>query len=159
MKASLVRGLEKEPWPEPRRQEDREHIDRAAVRIAHPHDEEGRFEIPPSSLSRCDLTANSSEIEAMQIRFGYELVYDCPQPTPMLVRLNIYYTRVSDMVGRITLLYYEPIDPDPRLSRDDALTAEPISSSPRTKAPTWSPPCAVRGARRSLVFGRRGSPF
>jgi hypothetical protein len=35
----------------------------------------------------------------MQIRFGYELVYDCPQPTPMLVRLNIYYTRVSDMVA------------------------------------------------------------
>jgi len=34
----------------------------------------------------------------MQIRLGYELVYDCPQPTPMLLMLNIHYTRVSDMV-------------------------------------------------------------
>ena len=34
----------------------------------------------------------------MQIRLGYELVYDCPQPTPMLLMLNVHYTRVSDMV-------------------------------------------------------------
>src|SRR5258708_11996953 len=34
----------------------------------------------------------------MQIRLGFELVYDCPQPTPMLLMLNVHYTRVSDMV-------------------------------------------------------------
>jgi transglutaminase-like putative cysteine protease len=34
----------------------------------------------------------------MQIRVGYELVYNCPQPTPMLLMLNVHYTRVSDMV-------------------------------------------------------------
>src|SRR5260370_29863756 len=34
----------------------------------------------------------------MQIRLGYELVYDCPQPTPMLLMLNVHYTRVADMV-------------------------------------------------------------
>jgi transglutaminase-like putative cysteine protease len=34
----------------------------------------------------------------MQIRVGYELVYDCPQPTPMLLMLNIHYTRVSDLI-------------------------------------------------------------
>jgi transglutaminase-like putative cysteine protease len=34
----------------------------------------------------------------MQIRVGYELIYDCPQPTPMILTLNIHYTRVSDMV-------------------------------------------------------------
>jgi transglutaminase-like putative cysteine protease len=34
----------------------------------------------------------------MQIRLGYELVYDCPQPTPMLLLLNVHYTRVSDLV-------------------------------------------------------------
>jgi len=34
----------------------------------------------------------------MQIRLGYELVYDCPQPTPMLLMLNVHYTRISDMV-------------------------------------------------------------
>ena len=31
-----------------------------------------------------------------KIRLGYELIYDCPQPT--LLMLNVHYTRVSDMV-------------------------------------------------------------
>jgi transglutaminase-like putative cysteine protease len=34
----------------------------------------------------------------MQFRLGYDIVYDCPQPTPMLVHLSIHYSRVSDMV-------------------------------------------------------------
>jgi transglutaminase-like putative cysteine protease len=34
----------------------------------------------------------------MQIRVGYELIYDCPQPIPMILTLNIHYTRVSDIV-------------------------------------------------------------
>ena len=34
----------------------------------------------------------------MQIRLGYELVYRCPQPTPMIVTLNIHYSRASDIV-------------------------------------------------------------
>jgi len=35
----------------------------------------------------------------MQIRVGYELVYDCPQPTPMLLTLNVHHSRVSDLVA------------------------------------------------------------
>ncbi|MCY2965555.1 MAG: transglutaminase family protein [Planctomycetota bacterium] len=34
----------------------------------------------------------------MQIRVGYKLVYDCPQSTPMILMLNIHFTRVSDIV-------------------------------------------------------------
>ena len=34
----------------------------------------------------------------MYIRLGYELIYDCPQPTPMILTLNVHYTRVSDLV-------------------------------------------------------------
>lgn len=34
----------------------------------------------------------------MQIRLGYELVYNCPQPTPMILALHIHYTRVSDII-------------------------------------------------------------
>jgi transglutaminase-like putative cysteine protease len=34
----------------------------------------------------------------MQIRVGYELIYQCPQPTPMIVTLNIHYSRASDIV-------------------------------------------------------------
>ena len=34
----------------------------------------------------------------MQIQVGYELIYECPQPTPMILTLNIHYTRVSDLI-------------------------------------------------------------
>ena len=34
----------------------------------------------------------------MKIKVGYELIYECPQPTPMLLMLNIHYTRASDIV-------------------------------------------------------------
>ena len=34
----------------------------------------------------------------MQIRVGYELVYACPQPTPMILTLNIHFSRASDIV-------------------------------------------------------------
>ncbi|HKO93608.1 MAG TPA: transglutaminase family protein, partial [Polyangiaceae bacterium] len=34
----------------------------------------------------------------MLIRFGYELVYTCPQPTPMILVLNLHFSRVSDVV-------------------------------------------------------------
>jgi transglutaminase-like putative cysteine protease len=35
----------------------------------------------------------------MQIRLGYELIYDCPQPTPMLLMLNVHYSRAADLVA------------------------------------------------------------
>ena len=35
----------------------------------------------------------------MQIRVGYELNYDLPQPTPMILTLNVHHSRVSDLVG------------------------------------------------------------
>jgi transglutaminase-like putative cysteine protease len=34
----------------------------------------------------------------MQIRIGYELVYDCPQLTPMLLMLNVHASRAQDLV-------------------------------------------------------------
>jgi transglutaminase-like putative cysteine protease len=34
----------------------------------------------------------------MQIRLGCELVYDCLQPTPMVLMLKVHHTRVSDLV-------------------------------------------------------------
>jgi hypothetical protein len=34
----------------------------------------------------------------MLIRIGCELLYDCPQPTPMLLTLNVHCTHVSAMV-------------------------------------------------------------
>jgi len=34
----------------------------------------------------------------MQIRVGFELIYDCPQPTPMMLMLNVHYERANDIV-------------------------------------------------------------
>jgi transglutaminase-like putative cysteine protease len=34
----------------------------------------------------------------MKIRVGYELIYDFPQPTPMIVALGVHYSRASDVV-------------------------------------------------------------
>lgn len=34
----------------------------------------------------------------MLLRLGYEFVYDCPQPTPMVLLLNIHYSRAADIV-------------------------------------------------------------
>jgi hypothetical protein len=35
----------------------------------------------------------------MQIRVGYELIYECPRPTPMLLTLNTHFSRVADIVA------------------------------------------------------------
>ena len=34
----------------------------------------------------------------MQLRVGFEMVYECPQPTPMILALSIHYSRASDLV-------------------------------------------------------------
>jgi transglutaminase-like putative cysteine protease len=34
----------------------------------------------------------------MHIRVGYEIVYDCPQDTPMIFMLHVHYSRASDLV-------------------------------------------------------------
>ena len=34
----------------------------------------------------------------MQIGVGYELTYSVPQPTPMLLTVNIHYSRASDLI-------------------------------------------------------------
>src|SRR5882672_6704275 len=34
----------------------------------------------------------------MQIRVGYELAYECPQATPMILMLNIHFSHASDII-------------------------------------------------------------
>jgi transglutaminase-like putative cysteine protease len=40
----------------------------------------------------------------MQIQVGYELIYECRQPTPMIVTLDIHYSRFSDIIKADHLL-------------------------------------------------------
>jgi transglutaminase-like putative cysteine protease len=39
----------------------------------------------------------------MNIRLGYELVYQCPQPTPMIVNLNVHHSRAGDLIRPDTI--------------------------------------------------------
>src|SRR5580658_5719405 len=34
----------------------------------------------------------------MRLRIGYELIYECPKPTPMILTLNVHFSRASDLV-------------------------------------------------------------
>jgi transglutaminase-like putative cysteine protease len=34
----------------------------------------------------------------MQIRVGFEMAYECPQPTPMILALSIHYSRAGDLL-------------------------------------------------------------
>jgi hypothetical protein len=34
----------------------------------------------------------------MKIKIGYELIYNFPQVTPMVLMVNVHYSRASDMV-------------------------------------------------------------
>jgi transglutaminase-like putative cysteine protease len=46
---------------------------------------------------------------AMQFRAGYELIYSFPQPTPIILVVNIHYSRVSDIVVPDRLTAEPPI--------------------------------------------------
>jgi len=45
----------------------------------------------------------------MQIRVGCELSYECPHPTPMILALNVQYSRVSDLVIPDHLVLTPPV--------------------------------------------------
>jgi transglutaminase-like putative cysteine protease len=40
----------------------------------------------------------------MRLRVGYELVYDCPSPTPMALMLNIHHSRANDIIQPDTMM-------------------------------------------------------
>jgi transglutaminase-like putative cysteine protease len=46
----------------------------------------------------------------MKIRAGFDLGYDCVQPTPMLLVLNIHPSRRVDLLGEQVLTFDRPID-------------------------------------------------
>lgn len=45
-----------------------------------------------------DVSAVYVREQVMQIRVGYELIYECPQPTPMIVTLSIHQDRAGDII-------------------------------------------------------------
>ncbi len=45
----------------------------------------------------------------MRLRVGYDLVYDCPQPTPMMLMLNTHFSRAEDVVSADLLVTDPPV--------------------------------------------------
>jgi transglutaminase-like putative cysteine protease len=45
----------------------------------------------------------------MQFRVGFEMAYQCPQPTPMILALSIHYSRASDLVRPDHLVTEPPV--------------------------------------------------
>ncbi len=45
----------------------------------------------------------------MKINVGFEMIFECPKPTPMIFNLNVHYTRVSDLVDRDALMFDPPV--------------------------------------------------
>ena len=49
----------------------------------------------------------------MKIRVGYELIYDFPKPTPMIMVMGVHFTRASDVIipDNLTIIPSVPITP------------------------------------------------
>ena len=45
----------------------------------------------------------------MKLRVGYELLYDCPQATPMILMLHIHHTRAPDIITADQLTTYPSV--------------------------------------------------
>ena len=52
----------------------------------------------------------------MKIRVGFEMLYDFPQPTPMIMVLGTHFTRASDVIVP-DFLTTDPSVPDHALPR------------------------------------------
>ena len=46
----------------------------------------------------------------MRIRAGYEIAYDCPQPTPMLLVLSVHPSRLQDLEGPHRIAFDPPLE-------------------------------------------------
>jgi transglutaminase-like putative cysteine protease len=46
----------------------------------------------------------------MQIRAGYEIAYDCEQPTPMLLMLSVHPSRLPDLVAPHRIAFDPPVE-------------------------------------------------
>ena len=75
----------------------------------------------------------------MRIKVGYELEYDCPQPTPMILTLNIHYSRVSDLLAARPP-DHQPGGPGHRRTATGSATGAPGSWRPRAS-------CALSATR------------
>src|ERR1700760_177994 len=46
---------------------------------------------------------------SMKIRAGYQIAYDCPQPTPMILQLSVNPSRINDLILQDRVLFDPPV--------------------------------------------------
>ena len=83
----------------------------------------------------------------MQIRAGYEIVYNCPQSTPMILMVHIHYSRAV-RYRRSRSPDHQPIRADHVSSRCVWQLVQPDRGAGR--------PDSIERQRRSARFGRTG---
>src|SRR4029077_3705167 len=69
-------------------------------------------ETPESLLALpADFRAPDFKVFAMQLRIGYEIIYNFPQPTPLILLVNIHDSRADDIIvpDRLTVEPSVPI--------------------------------------------------
>src|SRR6266581_9031111 len=54
---------------------------------------------------------------SMKIRAGYEISYDCPQPTPMILALSVHPSRVPDLLTPDCMRLDPPLHADRKSTR------------------------------------------
>jgi len=64
----------------------------------------------PSAIAEYRDASLETDKRTIQIRVGFEMIYDCSQPTPMVLTLNVHPTRACDIVVP-DLLKTEPFVP------------------------------------------------
>ena len=101
---------------------------------------------------------------SMKIRVGYEMIYDFPQPTPMIMVLGTHFTRASDIIvpdylttalgadHALSRQLRQLVQPDRRARRADA-ACRPTASCATAACPMWSFPRAC--SMRSRICRRR----
>ncbi len=77
------------------------------------------------------------------IKVGYELIYDCPQPTPMLLMLNIHYSHANEIVIPDSLVVSPPVVGS-RLIAMASATGAIDSRRPRDERRSAPPPSCAR---------------
>ena len=51
----------------------------------------------------------ASQPPPLQMRLGFEMVYDCPAPTPMILALSVHHSRAADLVRPDRLVTHPPV--------------------------------------------------
>lgn len=43
------------------------------------------------------VSSNVNQVSSLSLRVGFEMAIECPQPTPMILALNVHYSRAADL--------------------------------------------------------------